>query len=251
LKIFETHMHLDSKCFDTDRQEIITKCTDIGIEKMINIGVDEQSSQYSIALAKKHKNIYASVGYHPHKASEFDMRVLKDLSTQKKVVAIGEIGLDYYKNYCDKKTQKITFIKQVQFAVGKDIPIILHDRDAHSDCFKILKSNRAKRVVFHCYSGDYEFAQEVLSMGWLISFSGVITFKNSKMDDLISDIPKDKFLVETDCPYLSPLPNRGKRNSPLNLPYIIKKIAILKNSSPENICSVSYQNSCKFFDIDD
>ncbi len=247
MKIFETHAHLYYKDFDADRDKLIADCQKEGVEYIINIGVDQKSSEQSIELAKKYDIVYATVGYHPQDVKYFDEQVLRKLLKKKKVVAIGEIGLDYYRNHSPKKVQQKAFEQQVQIAVENNMPMVIHDREAHEDCFDILKNAKAKDVVFHCFSGDIPFAEKVLSEDWIISFTGIITYKKSGLDDLVRMVPSDMFFIETDCPYLSPVPKRGKRNSPLNLIYIIQKIADLRCVTPKMVALKSYENAYKFF----
>ncbi len=247
MKIFETHAHLDFEEFDKDRSKLLKDCFNSGVEKIINIGVGKQSSINSIKLAEKYPQIYAAIGFHPSEINDYDEDFLIENLANKKVIAIGEIGLDYYRMHFSKKEQQEIFSKQVDLALKFDKPIIIHDRDAHEDCYKILKDRKAKNVVFHCFSGDENFAEKVLSENWYISFTGVITFKNSKMDNIIRMVPKNKFFIETDSPYLSPTPNRGKRNSPMNLRYIINKIAEVKQVTPKMVADISYDNAENFF----
>ncbi len=247
MKIFETHAHLDFEEFDKDRSKLLKDCFNSGVEKIINIGVGKQSSINSIKLAEKYPQIYAAIGFHPSEINDYDEDFLIENLANKKVIAIGEIGLDYYRMHFSKKEQQEIFSKQVDLALKFDKPIIIHDRDAHEDCYKILKDRKAKNVVFHCFSGDENFAEKVLSENWYISFTGVITFKNSKMDNIIRMVPKNKFFIETDSPYLSPTPNRGKRNSPMNLRYIINKIAEVKQVTPKMVADISYGNAENFF----
>ncbi len=247
MKIFETHAHLDFQHFDKDREQLIKKCFNSGIEYIINIGVDEKTCIASIKLAERFDRIYAAVGFHPHDATDFNVEFIRKKAQHPKVIAIGEIGLDYYRNLSPKDVQKKVFEQQIQMALELDMPIIVHDRDAHEDCYDILSSNNAKNVVFHCFSGDEVFAQKVIKKGWFISFTGTVTYKNSIMDNTIRLVPEDKFFIETDSPYLSPHPHRGKRNSPLNLQYVIEKISEIRGTTPKKIAESSYRNACDFF----
>lgn len=249
MKIFESHAHLDFPQFDKDRDRLINKIFSSGIEYLINIGVDKKTSTNSIRLAEKFDQIYASVGYHPHDAKDYDETFIRDKARHKKVIAIGEIGLDYYRNLSPKEVQKKVFDKQIKIAQDLDLPIIVHDRDAHDDCYDILCENNAEKVVFHCFSGDEIFAEKVIEKGWFISFTGTITYKNSKMENIVRHVPEDKFFIETDSPYLSPHPRRGKRNSPLNLQYIIEKISEIKGTTPKKIANYSYNNAINFFKL--
>lgn len=249
MRIFESHAHLDFPQFDKDRDQLIDKCFKSGIEYIINIGVDKKTSSESIKLAEKYDKIYATVGFHPHDAKFYDETFIRNSAVHKKVVAIGEIGLDYYRNLSPKDVQKKVFQKQIELAKEFDLPIIIHDRDAHEDCCQMLAENNVENVVFHCFSGDVNFAEKVLEKGWFISFTGTVTYKNSDMDNIVRIVPMDKFFIETDSPYLAPHPNRGKRNSPLNLQYVIQKIAEIKGVTPKKIAEASYQNAADFFGL--
>ena len=247
MKIFETHAHLDFPQFDKDREQLIKKCFNSGIEYILNIGVDEKTCNSSIKLAEKYDRIYAAVGFHPHDATDFKAEFIRKKAQHSKVIAIGEIGLDYYRNLSPKDVQKKVFEQQIQIAMELDMPIIVHDRDAHEDCYDILNRNNARNVVFHCFSGDDIFAQKVIEKGWNISFTGTVTYKNSNMENTIRLVPVDKFFIETDSPYLSPHPQRGKRNSPLNLQYIIEKVSEIRGTTPKKIAEQSYENAYNFF----
>ena len=249
MKIFETHAHLDFQHFDKDRDQLIKKCFNSGIEYIINISVDEKTCNASIKLAEKYDRIYAAVGFHPHDATDYNAGFIRQKAQHSKVIAIGEIGLDYYRNLSPKDVQKKVFEQQIKIALELDMPIIVHDRDAHEDCYDILSRNSVKKVVFHCFSGDEIFMQKVIEKGWHISFTGTVTYKNSNMDNTIRLVPEDKFFIETDSPYLSPHPQRGKRNSPLNLQYVIEKISEIRGTTPKRIAESSYENACNFFNL--
>lgn len=247
MRIFESHAHLDDKKFDNDREKIIEKCRRNGIEYIINIGCNIKTTMDSIGLAKKYDFIYAAAGFHPHDATELDMKFLRKVVVQPEVVAVGEIGLDYYRNLSPKKIQQQAFREQIELAMEIDKPIIIHNRDADEDTLKILREYKPKNVVYHCFSGDVIYAEEVLNEGWYISFTGNITYKNNRLTEVVNMTPLDRFFIETDCPYLTPHPNRGKRNDPTNLRYVIEKIADIKRISPLRAAEFSYQNAKKFF----
>ncbi len=249
MKIFETHAHLDFPQFDKDREQLIKKCFNKNIEYILNIGVDEKTCNASIKLTEKYDRIYAAVGFHPHDATDFNAEFIRRKAQYPKVIAIGEIGLDYYRNLSPKDVQKKVFDQQIKIALELNMPIIVHDRDAHEDCYDILSRNNAINVVFHCFSGDEIFAQRVIEKGWYISFTGTVTYKNSNMENIIRLVPDDKFFIETDSPYLSPHPQRGKRNSPLNLQYVIEKISEIRGTTPNKIADLSYRNACNFFTL--
>ncbi|MCF7794197.1 MAG: TatD family hydrolase [Candidatus Cloacimonetes bacterium] len=248
--MFESHAHLDFEHFDKDRNEIIKKCKKEGIEFIINVGVDKKSILNSTDLAEKYDMIFASAGFHPHDAKTYDREFLLQKAKHNKVVAIGEIGLDYYRNLSPKDIQREVFADQIQLAIKMDLPIIVHDRDAHDECLEILSKYNPPKVVFHCFSGDAAFADRILQKGWNISFTGTITYKNSRQDDVVRLVPLDRFFIETDSPYLTPVPNRGKRNSPLNLRYVIEKISEIRGLPPKKITEYSFENAYRFFELD-
>lgn len=248
MKIFETHAHLDLKDFNKDRARVIEQSKKVGVEYLINIGYNKETSENAIKLASEYDFIYASVGYHPHDATEFDSEIVNDLAQKNKVLAIGEIGLDYYRNLSPKKIQKQVFAQQIEIAKKFNLPIIVHDRDAHQDCYDILKEHKAKEVVFHCFSGDVVFAEQVLDEGWKVSITGTVTFKNNQsLRDVVRMLPKNSFFIETDSPYLAPVPNRGKRNAPYYLPLIIEEIARIRMEAPNRVAETTFNNAVKFF----
>ena len=199
MKIFETHAHLDLKDYDKDRVRVIEQSRKAGIEYLINIGYNRETSENALKLASEYDFIFASVGYHPHDATEYDAQVVRKLAQKKKVVAIGEIGLDYYRNLTPKDIQQEVFGQQIEIAKQLNLPIIIHDREAHEDCYDILKEHNAKHVVFHCFSGDVVYAEKILAEGWNLSITGTITFKNNhSLRDVVRMIPDDCFFIETD-----------------------------------------------------
>ncbi len=247
MKIFETHVHLDFKDFNKDRDELIEKCFHSGIEYIINIGLDKETSEASIELAEKYDRVFASAGYHPHDAEKFDKDVVIELAKHRKVVAIGETGLDFYRNLSPQEVQEKVFAEQVQIAMEMNLPLIVHDRNAHEKCLQILDKYNPEKVVFHCFSGDEIFAEKVVVKGWFISFTGSITYRKNLLENVVRMVPENRFFVETDSPFLSPVPNRGKRNSPLNLRYIIEKIADIKGITPKRVAEITFKNAQKFF----
>ena len=249
MKLFETHAHLDHPDFDADRETIINKCFSSGIDYIINVAFNKETAYSSLELAKKYLHIFSTVGFHPHDAVDFDAEVVKKLAREKKVLAIGEIGLDFFRNLSPFTVQREVFNNQAHLAVDYDLPVIVHDRDAHQECYNILKKNKVQEAVFHCFTGDIIFAQQVLDEGWMISFTANITYANSKLDDVIRLVPLDRFMVETDCPYLPPYLHRGKRNSPLFLPLVVEKIAEVKGISPNEVAELSFTNAYRFFRV--
>ena len=219
--LIDSHAHLDDQKFDIDRDMIIKNLKNNGIELVINIGSDLQTSIASVSLAEKHENIYAAVGVHPHSADEVDdstIEILKSFAKREKVVAIGEIGLDYYYDNSPRDLQRKWFKEQLKLAKQVDLPVVIHTREAAQETFDILKEAQdgSLRGVLHCYSGSAEMAAEYIKLGFYISFAGPVTFKNAKaIREVAKVVPLDKLLVETDCPYLTPEPHRGKRNEPI------------------------------------
>lgn len=249
MKLFETHAHLDLPDYDSDRDSLINKCFKNGIEYIINISFNKETAMSSLALAHKYPHIFATVGFHPHEATDFDAELVKKLAREKKVVAIGEIGLDFFRNLSPYPVQREVFANQAHLAVEYDLPVVVHDRQAHQECYNILKQESVKQAVFHCFSGDIVFAQQVLDAGWMMSFTGSITYQNSHLDDVVRLVPMDRFMIETDCPYLPPHPYRGQRNSPLHLHLIAEKIAEIKGITPKEVAEASFNNAYSFFRI--
>ena len=247
MKIFETHAHLDFSQYNKDREQVLNNCFKSGIEYIINVGVEQKTCRHSINLAEKYEQIFAAVGFHPHDAEKYNKNFLLKIARHPKVVAIGEIGLDFYRDLSPRNIQRNVFEEQIKIAMELELPIIVHDRDAHDDCFDILFRHNPKKVVFHCFSGDEIFAEKVIEKNWYISFTGSITYKNNNLENIIRLVPSDRFFIETDSPYLTPVPMRGKRNSPLFLRYIIEKIADIRGITPRQIAEITYQNAYNFF----
>lgn len=253
--IFDTHAHYDDEAFDEDRESLIDSLKDNGIVRVVNVGADLKGSKASVELADKYDFIYAAVGVHPDNINEVNdegVAVLKELSKNKKVVAIGEIGLDYYWSKDNTELQKEAFARQIELARELSLPIIIHSRDAAKDTMDILKEKDASSVggVMHCFSYSTEIAKEVVDMGLYIGVGGVVTFKNGKkLREALLEVPLEKIILETDCPYLAPEPNRGKRNSSLNLPYVVKAIAEIKGVSIEEVMNTTYNNACRMYRI--
>lgn len=253
--IFDTHAHYDDEAFDEDRDSLIASLKDNGITRVVNVGADLKGSRASVELADKYDFIYAAIGAHPDNAKEIDdagIATLKELSKNKKVVAIGEIGLDYYWNKDNPEEQKEAFSRQINLARELSLPIIIHSRDAAKDTMDVLKEKDAGSVggVMHCFSYSTEIAREVVDMGLYIGVGGVVTFKNGKkLREALLEVPLDKIILETDCPYLAPEPHRGSRNSSLNLPYVVKAIADIKGVSVEEVMKTTYNNACRMYRI--
>ncbi len=254
MKLYDSHAHYNDEKFDEDRKEIIEKILNENINFII-AGYNLKSSEDAIKISEKYKQIYCTCGISPNDIIEDKNQMLKQLnkieeiSQNNKVVAIGEIGLDYYWNKENKKIQEEMFIKQIEIANKLDLPIVIHTREAINDTLEIIKNNPVKnKGVFHCCPLNKYLVEEAIKMGFYISFSGVITFKNCKnADEIIKIIPEDKILIETDSPYLAPEPNRGKRNDSRNVKYVAKKIAMVKGKTIEEIADITYNNISKIF----
>jgi len=251
--LVDSHAHLEDEKYDRDREKVIEKCKK-DLTFLINVGSNLLTSKQSIELAHNYDFIYASAGIHPHDAQkEFDkVEEIERLALQEKVVAIGEIGLDYYYNDPPKEFQKEVFTKQIRLAKKLNLPIIIHDRDAHGDILDILKKEWTKdlRGVFHSYSGSVEMAFQAIEMNFYISLGGPVTFKNAKKPkEVVKAVPIEKLLIETDSPYLTPEPYRGKRNTPVYVKFVAEKIAELREMSYEEVCRITAENAIKLFDI--
>lgn len=256
MKFFDSHAHLDDEKFNEDRDEIIQQIKKFGIENFISAGYSLEASKKGLELAKKYDFIYTTSGISPNDIPQTEEEMWKTLSeikeiakTNSKVVAIGEIGLDYYWNKENKDIQKQVFIEQIKIANELKLPIVIHTREAIMDTIQILKQNPVeKKGVFHCCPLNRELVKEALKLGFYISFAGPITFKNSKnAKEIVNMVPLEKMLIETDSPYLSPEPLRGKRNDPRNVKYIAEKIAEYKEMKIEEIAQITMNNAKKIF----
>lgn len=250
---FDTHAHYDDDAFDADREELLSSLPGSGIAYVVNPGCDLKSSRTAAELAKRYDYIYFAAGIHPEEVGsclEGDLGQLAYLAEDPKCVAIGEIGLDYYWDISRKDEQKGIFIRQIELALELDKPVIIHDREAHGDCLEILRRYPGLSGVFHCYSGSYEMARELLKKGWYLGFDGPVTYKNArKAFEVLEKCPMDRLLIETDSPYLSPVPLRGKRNDSRNLSYIVQKIAEIKGCTGDEIERASLENGKALFGI--
>lgn len=253
--LFDSHAHLDDEKFDSDRDFVIENLKNEGISLYINVGADMKSSENSIKLAEKYDFIYAAVGVHPHDSenmTEADLAEIEKMLAHKKVVALGEIGLDFYYDNSPRDIQRYWFKKQLELAKKTDMPVIVHCRDAIGECIEIIKESGIKKGVMHCFSGSPESAEVLLRLGWYISFSGSVTFKNAKnLQKAAEIVPIEKMFIETDSPYLSPEPVRGKRNNPANVKYVAQKIAEIKNMTFDDVAQVTKENAKIFFNIEE
>lgn len=252
--LFDSHAHIDDEKFDVDRDEVIARALENGVTGMINAGACMASSARSVELAEKYDSIYAAVGIHPHDAKsvqETDYEQLTAWSKLTKVVAIGEIGLDYYYDFSPRDLQRTVFIRQLDVARQMDMPFIIHDRDAHGDILEILKKEaKGLKGVLHCFSGSLEMAKEVIKLGLYISIAGPVTFKNAaKLPEIVATVPLERLLVETDCPYLTPHPHRGKRNEPAYVKIVAEQVAQLRGMDFVDLAKATDANTKRLFRI--
>jgi len=259
--IFDTHAHYEDERFDEDRDELLGSMNPNGVGLIVNVGSSMKTSQSSIDLSEKYAYIYAAAGVHPENVGDMtaaDILKLKEMSAHKKVVAIGEIGLDYYYmppeyDAPTKEVQQEWFAKQLSLAKEVQLPVIIHSRDAAKDTYDIMKAENAEEMggVVHCYSYSVEMAREFLNMGFYIGIGGVLTFKNSrKLREVAEYVPLDKIVIETDCPYMAPTPFRGKRNNSLYLKYVVEELARIKGMSEEAIATATYNNGLRMYRIE-
>lgn len=258
-KIFDTHAHYNDKAYEEDLDEVLNNCFESGIDKILNVGYDIESSKISIDLAKKYNQIYAAVGIHPYDAKgnlESDLDKIEELLNSgiknNKILAVGEIGLDYHYDDIDKQSQKEYFLKQLELAKKYNLPAIIHSRDADLDMYNIIKEEKEMngKLLFHCFDPNEQIAGLVIDRGYMIAVGGNITYKRKQSSiDIIKSIPLEQIVLETDCPYLSPEPNRGKRNDSTNIKYIIKRLAEIKEIDEEELIKIVYENSIRFFSI--
>lgn len=252
--IFDVHAHYDDEKFNEDREELLGSLPSMGVRAVVNASVDIATAKKAIGFSEKYPFMYAAVGIHPENLDGLEenyLSILADLyENNKKVVAIGEIGLDYYWDI-PKEPQLKVFEDQLKLALELDAPVVIHDREAHGDTMRILKKYTPKKVLLHCYSGSREMLKEVMRMGAFISLGGVVTFKNARVPVEVAEaVPVDRLLLETDCPYLSPVPFRGKRNSSEKIAYTAEKIAEIKGMDTQNLIDITCKNAFEFFDID-
>ena len=253
---YDTHAHFDSGSFNADRHELLSSMPEQGITLLNNIGCDLESSRDSIALAEQYPFVYAVVGHWPGNTdymNEETLEAYREMTKHEKVVAIGEIGLDYFHKNVSPEVQQHWFRRQMELAYETGMPVVIHERDAHGDAMEIVRQWADKVPgVFHCYSGSAEMAKELVKLGWSLSFTGVITFKNARRAiEAIEAIPMDRIMIETDCPYLAPVPFRGKRNHSGYVPKVAEKIAEIKGLTTEEVAKITMENGKRFFRIKD
>ena len=250
--LIDTHAHLDM--MEDSVEKILADMKECGIKKVIIPAVEEKTFDKILELANTDENIYTMVGIYPSETKTYNQELeekMVKLALNKKIVAIGEIGLDYYWDKSFMETQKEVFRKQIRMANKLGLPIVVHDREAHKDTFDILKEeNNGSKILFHCFSGSVEFMRECVKEGWYIALGGVVTFKNSiKMKEVAQEVPLDKLVLETDSPYLTPVPYRGKPNKPAYVKYVAEEIARLRDISFEEIAQITSRNAEEFFNL--
>ena len=252
--LFDTHAHMNDPAFDQDREEVLLSLAGKGVGAMLNVGCCLESSRDCIAMAEKYPFVYASVGSHPDSADEVNEEVIEEyrrMAQHPKVMAIGEIGLDYYYETIPREVQQRAFRMQMALAKELNMPVIVHERNAHDDGMRIVKEFKGVTGVFHCYSGSAEMARQLVDMGWYIGFTGVLTFKNArKAVETAERIPLERIVLETDCPFMAPEPHRGKRNDPGFLPYMAQRLADIRGISLEEVVRVTTENAKRLYRID-
>lgn len=251
--LVDTHCHLDFPVFDQDRDEVLSRARAQGVEYIINIGASLEGSRRSVELAQRYASVYATVGIHPHEADDFNPETekeIRDLAKKNKVVAIGEIGLDYFKGYSKKENQPFLFLSLIRLAKELNLPLVIHTREAQSDTLRILKEALPVRAVVHCFSGDKGFLKECLDLGFLVSFTCNVTYKKAdSLREMIKDAPLESLLLETDAPYLSPEGLRGKRNEPAQVRLLAELVAELKGLKFEEVAEATTANTRRFFNF--
>jgi TatD DNase family protein len=252
--LVDTHAHLDSARFNEDREDVISRSLAAGVHAIITVGVDLDSSRKAVALAEHSPHVYAAVGVHPHEAARVgqdDLAELARLSEYQAVVAIGEIGLDFYRNLSPADRQKEILVAQLQLASQMDKPVIIHDREAHPETMSILRDEaQGLRGVLHCFSGDLDMAIQAAQMGFYISLAGPVTFHNARrLQQLVRELPLHCVLIETDCPYLAPHPHRGRRNEPAYVRLVADEIAALKELPFERVAEITTANASQLFKL--
>lgn len=252
---FDTHAHYDDDWFSEDREQLIASLPGAGVSLVLNAGCDKESCERSIELAHRYDFFYAAVGWHPHSARDWNDECeafIRRWARDPKVVAIGEIGLDYHYDLDWKDTQHEVLEAQLCLAESLDLPVVIHDREAHGDCMDIIRRYPSVRGEFHCYSGSAEMAKKLLDMGWYLGFNGSITMQGARRAlETIAMMPSDRMLLETDCPYLAPIPRTdGRRNDSRKLPRVAEIIAQIRHTTPELVAEVTMENGKRFFGIE-
>jgi len=253
--IFDSHAHYDDAAFDSDRDSVLTALPAQGVCGVLNCADSHESCLKTLELAGRYSYIYAACGVHPHNAENTDWCVfegqLRGFLREERCVAVGEIGLDYHYDFSPREAQLDLFERQLRLALELDMPVVVHDREAHADCLRLLKLYRPKGVM-HCYSGSVEMAEELIAFGMYLGLGGAVTFPNAKKPRTVAAwVPQDRLLLETDCPYMTPVPFRGKRNSSAWIPYTAEAIAALRGTDAQTILNITEENTCRLFGISD
>lgn len=250
--IFDIHSHYDDEKFNPDREMLLSTLQSQGVSDVVSCGCDIETTQFNFDLAQAYDFMYFAAGFHPEcleGASLKDLELIKKFAQNKKCVAIGEIGLDYHWMSSTKEVQKEFFTAQIELAADLDLPVIVHDREAHGDTLDILKATKPKGVV-HCFSGSKEMAREIIKLGMYIGMNGVITFNNARKSlEVVKEIPLDRLVLETDCPYLAPVPHRGKRNDSSLIPFVAEKIAALLEMDVQELLNITNENAKKLYNL--
>lgn len=251
--MIDSHAHLEMKEFDADRNEVIERARLAGVESIVTVGTNLSLSRKALSIARQYENIYATVGVHPHdvaRAGDQTFDELRKLAADPKVVAYGEIGLDYFRNLSPRAKQMEMFARQLELAHELKLPIIIHDRDAHEQTLRMVRESKIRTGVFHCFSGDWPMAKQCLDLGFYISVPGVVTFDKSRtLQEVVRQAPLESILLETDCPYLTPVPHRGKRNEPSFIIHTAQKVAQLKGLNRDDVARAAAQNTRRLFGL--
>ncbi|MEA3460062.1 MAG: TatD family hydrolase [Chloroflexota bacterium] len=254
MELIDTHVHLDFPQFEGDREEVIERALAAGVWRIINVGTDLASSRRAVALAEAHPQIYAAVGVHPHDAKTLTDKALtelRELARHPRVVAIGEIGLDFYRDLSPRDIQREALEQQLALAQELGKPVVIHDREAHAEVMEILRRRQGLRGVLHCFSGSLEMAREAIELGFHISVAGPVTFENARrLLEIVRQLPLERLLIETDCPYLAPHPHRGRRNEPAYVRLVAQRIATLKEVPLETVAHTTTDNARALFGLE-
>ena len=251
MQLIDTHSHIYYDRYKEDFNKVLKRAEDNNLKNIICVGVDIESSEKSILLSEKHKMIYSTAGYHPHESKDANdnyLVKLEQLLKHKKVVAVGEIGLDFFYNHSDKKTQIKIFNEQIELANHLSMPCVIHNRNSDKELLHSLKQQKIKKGVIHCFASNLKFAKELLNLNLFLSFTGLLTF-NKQLENVVKEIPLEKIMIETDSPYLTPKPHRGKRNEPFMVKYVAQKIAEIKKISIEEVAHTTTKNAEEFFGL--
>jgi len=251
--MIDTHCHLDFPDFNRDREEVIVQAAEHGVDRLINIGTDPKTSRFSFSLANSYENIHCTVGVHPHDSKTLKPEFIEEMETMAanpKVVGIGEIGLDYYRDLSPRKIQREAFVTQLDLAVRLDLPVVIHVREAMDDAVRVVEKYAGKvRGVFHCFPGTVEQARRVIDLGFSISVNGVMTYQKAKMVEVAAEVDLERILIETDCPFLTPIPHRGKRNVPAYVKHVCAKLAEVRGMEIAEVDKITTRNAEKLFGL--